>query len=89
MEIESELDAKELYNYYNKNNVFSEPGSDKKRVGFELYFDGYYEKNISDGKVWYEGTKNPKIAYIDSGKTIKAIVQIRTEFSHPLFIDFN
>ena len=44
MEIESELDAKELYDYYNKNDVFLEPGSDKKRIGLELYFDGHYKK---------------------------------------------
>ena len=89
MEIESELNAQELYDYYNKINVFSEPGSDNKRIGFELYFDGDYEKNISDGKVWYEGTQNHMTSEKDTGKPIKAIVQIRTEFSHPFLIDFN
>lgn len=90
IEIESELSEKELYDYYNKDNIFSVPGEDTKKVGFEIYFAGYHDKKIEKGKVWIEGNTQPK--ELSSGKNegspIKAIVQIRTEFSCPFFIDF-
>ncbi|KGR85501.1 hypothetical protein [Lysinibacillus odysseyi] len=90
IEIESELSEKELYDYYNKGNVFSAPGEDAKRVGFEIYFAGHYHKQIEEGKVWFEGDIQPGElgSQKNDGKPIKAIVQIRAEFSYPFFIDF-
>lgn len=90
IEIESELSEKELYDYYNKDNVFSVPGEERKRVGFELYFEGHYEEQNEDGKVWIEGETQPKelSSERNEGSPIKAMVQIRSEFSYPFFIDF-
>lgn len=90
IEIESELSEKELYDYYNKDNVFSAPGEDTKRIGFELYFEGHYEKQIENEKIWIEGDTQPNqlSSERNDGSPIKAIVQIRTEFTYPFFIDF-
>lgn len=91
IEIESELSEKELYNYYDKEDVFARPGKNpKKEIAFEFYLDGYQKKQEKDGKVWYSSNVTPTLGHkSNQGKPIKAIVQIRAEFSYPFFIDFN
>ncbi|WP_110926128.1 hypothetical protein [Bacillus massiliglaciei] len=89
IEVESDLSRAELYDYYNKENVFSAPDSDDKNVGFEIYFDGYQKKIEENGKVWYKRDGNPGTLSSKKGEgKTKAIIQIRTEFSYPFFIDW-
>lgn len=69
---------------------FQHLGKIRRRIGFELYFADHYDKQIKKGKVWFEGDIEPEdlSSQRNDGKPIKAIVQIRAEFSYPLFIDF-
>ncbi|SCB69120.1 Protein of unknown function [Bacillus mycoides] len=79
MKLSSELSKEEIFKHYNNNE-------------FEIYFEGdeTIEKN-SEGKIWYEGKKSTGENL--NGKSnkehpIQFIIQSRTEFSYPFFIDF-
>jgi hypothetical protein len=91
IEIESKLSSKEIYNYYDKDNVFSAPGSENKTIGFEIYFEDQQNRREENGKVWYEKDGGPVTLTTErkGEKPTKAIIQIKTEYSHPLFIDWN
>ncbi|PFA60049.1 hypothetical protein [Bacillus sp. AFS015896] len=79
VKLSSELSEEEIFKHYNNNE-------------FEIYFEGdeTIEKN-SEGKIWYEGKKSTGENL--NGKSnkehpIQFIIQSRTEFSYPFFIDF-
>ncbi|MFJ5771692.1 hypothetical protein [Psychrobacillus sp. NPDC093180] len=78
--ISTELSEKEIYKHYNTND-------------FEIYFDGLEDIiENSKGQIWYEGTiKDEHVLSSESNenKPIEVIVQYRTEFSYPLFIDLH
>ncbi|WP_130805595.1 hypothetical protein [Senegalia massiliensis] len=80
MKLSSELSEKEIFNHYNKNK-------------FEIFFEGYETiKKNSEGKKWYEGQKSTGKTLSDEmnkDEPINFIVQYRTEFNYPFFIDFH
>jgi hypothetical protein len=76
--LSTELSEKEMFEHYNTKD-------------FEIYFEGTKElKKNSKNQIWYEG-------YVKSGdvlsseknskEPIEVIVQYRTVFSYPFFID--
>ncbi|MFC4323058.1 hypothetical protein [Litchfieldia salsa] len=76
--ISTELSEEEIYNHYKPKN-------------FEIYFNGLEDiQENSSGQVWYEGTmKNENLlsSQRNEKKPLEAIIQYRTEFSYPFFID--
>lgn len=75
----TELSEKEIFEHYNTND-------------FEIYFEGTEELNKNfNNQVWYEGyIKSEDILSIEenSEEPVEVIIQYRTEFSYPFFIDF-
>lgn len=79
MKLSSELSEKDIFNYY-------------EQVDFEIFFEGseILKKN-NEGKEWYEDNKisNTKLSdEKNEDNPINFIVQDRTEFTYPFFIDF-
>ncbi|MCM3768770.1 hypothetical protein [Neobacillus niacini] len=72
--ISTELSEKEIFEHYNTNN-------------FEIYFEGTEElKKNGNDQIWYEGyMKNENV--LSPEEQIEVIIQYRTEFSYPFFID--
>jgi hypothetical protein len=76
--ISTELSEKEIYKHFDTND-------------FEIYFDGLEEIKVnSKGQMWHEGTtKDANVLSSKSNKKkpLEVIIQYRTEFSYPFFID--
>lgn len=76
--ISTELSEKEIYKHYNTN-------------GFEIFFDGLEDMIVnSKQQIWYEGTikdENSLSSKRNEETPLEAIIQYRTEFNYPLFID--
>lgn len=74
------LSEKEIYTHYSTNS-------------FEIYFEGTEErKKNRDNQIWYEGSVKREEALSSKGneeEPIEVIIQYRTEFSYPFFIDYN
>lgn len=74
----TELSQKQIFEHYNRKD-------------FEIYFEGdeVLKKN-NKNQIWYEGVMKDKDT-LDTQKNtdhaMEAIIQYRTEFSYPLFID--
>lgn len=77
--IRTELSEKEIFEYYNSND-------------FEIYFDGSVElKKNNKGQIWYEGLMKDEDALStekNDEEPMEVMIQYRTEFSYPFFIDF-
>lgn len=77
--ISTELSEKEIDKHYDTND-------------FEIYFDGLEDLKVnSNGQLWYEGTikdKNVLSSQRNENKKMEVIIQYRSEFSYPFFIDF-
>ncbi len=75
----TELSEKEIFEHYYLKD-------------FEIYFEGTEELNKNDKtQIWYEGfIKNEEALSTEENieEPIEVIVQYRTEFSYPFFIDF-
>lgn len=79
MKLSSELSEQDIFKHYNQNK-------------FEIFFESseIIEKNIQ-GKKWFESekSKDEELSHeSNKNKPINFIVQYRTEFSYPFFIDF-
>lgn len=79
MKLSSELSEQAIFTHYNGRE-------------FEIFFEGseIIKKNIH-GKIWYEGEKSKGEELSEEtneNNPIKFIVQYRTEFSYPFFVDF-
>lgn len=73
------MSEKEIFEYYNTDN-------------FEIYFDGSVElKKNNKGQIWYEGLMKDEDALStekNDKEPMEVMIQYRTEFSYPFFIDF-
>ncbi|TDL31996.1 hypothetical protein E2R51_12335 [Jeotgalibacillus sp. S-D1] len=76
--ISTELSEKEIFEHYNKND-------------FEIYFEGTEKlKKNSNNQIWYEGylkSEDVLSSEENSEEPIEVIIQYRTEFSYPFFMD--
>ncbi len=76
--IVTKLSEKEIYKHYQSKE-------------FEIYFNGTEElKRNSSNQIWYEGIMKDKDSLSieqNNEEPIEVIIQYRTEFSYPLFID--
>ncbi|MEH7239361.1 hypothetical protein [Bacillus sp. JJ1562] len=76
--ISTRLSEKEIFEHYNTND-------------FEIYFEGTEElKKNSYNKIWYEGymkSEDVLSSEENNEEPIEVIIQYRTEFSYPFFID--
>ncbi|PLR91940.1 hypothetical protein [Bacillus sp. T33-2] len=75
----TELSEKEIFDHYNTKD-------------FEIYFKGAEElKKNNNNQIWYEGyiKKEDALSTEENNEhPIEVIIQYRTEFSYPFFIDF-
>lgn len=87
--LESELSEKDLYNYYNKDNVIPIPGEIQRKLALKYTLQFTIINKIKKIRYGLKGIQSLKNnSQRNEGQPIKAIVQIRTEFSYPFFIDF-
>ncbi|MBP2242303.1 hypothetical protein J2Z40_002877 [Cytobacillus eiseniae] len=74
----TELSEREIFEHYNSED-------------FEIYFEGTEElQKNNNNQIWYEGSIKEKTILnteSNSNEPIEAIIQYRTEFSYPFFID--
>lgn len=76
--LSTRLSEKEIFQHYNTND-------------FEIYFNGTEELMRDSGnQIWYEGEQKSERTLSSKGndsEPIEVIIQFRTEFSYPFFID--